>query len=379
MSGLGDRTPRPAAVTVVQPAIPHYRVDFFARLARHYGDAFRVCGSTLEVGALTARDTRWPWEQTLGPIRSLPGGLQWQDGVGEIPVAKGDRLIVWGAPRALSNLGLILKARMRGAKVIWWGHFLSPTSRPWRHALRIVLMRGVHGLLFYTEHEVEAYRATPAGARDPRPVGALNNGIDTVPIAARRAPYLAAERAPAAMFIGRLTEKSRLGLAFEALARPEARGLTLHVIGDGEDAAALRDKATGLGLAERVVWHGASTDEDQIAAVANRVRFFLYPGDVGLSLVHGLAYGLPAVIHESALDHMPEVAAFAPGVNGAAFRRGDAADLGRVVGALGNDMARLDRLSQAAVETVAQEFNTARMAERLVAFLDRIDQHRGRP
>lgn len=373
MSGPGGTTPRTGAVTVVQPAIPHYRVDFFTRLARHYGSAFRVCGSTLGVGVLTERESRWPWELTLGPIRSLPGGLQWQDGVGQVPVADGDRLIVWGAPRALSNLGLILKARARGAKVIWWGHFLSPTSRPWRRALRIVLMRGAHGLLFYTEREVEAYRATRAGARDRRPVGALNNGIDIVPIEARRAPYKAADREPAALFIGRVTEKSRLGLALEALAQPEAGGLTLHVIGDGENAGALRGRAARLGVGERVIWHGASTDENQIAAVANRVRFFLYPGDVGLSLVHGLAYGLPAVIHDSVIDHMPEVAAFKAGTNGEAFRRGDAADLGKVLGRMLADTERLDRMSQAALGTVAQEFNTARMADRFIAFIEDLD------
>ena len=238
-------------------------------------------------------------------------------------------------------------------------------------------MRAAHGLLFYSEREVEAYRATLAGGRDLRPVGALNNGVDTAPIAARRAPYRASDREQAALFVGRLTDKSRLGLVLEALARPEAAGMALHVIGDGDEAGALRDMADRLGVAARLTWHGATTDEDRIAEVANRSRVFLYPGDVGLSLIHGLAYGLPAVVHGNAADHMPEIAAFLPETNGRSFRYDDVADLAAIAGGLVDDTATLDRMSQAAVETVEREFNTARMAERFIGFLDRFDAPSG--
>lgn len=364
-------TPR---IIVLQPGVPSYRVDFFDRLARHYGARFAVHASALDLDVLT-RAGAFDWERRLGPIRPLPGGaLDWQPGALSVPLARGDVLVLWGAPRSLSVILLLLRARLRGVRVIWWGHYLSPTSSAWRLALRTRLMRAADALLFYTEAEIAAYRATSAGAADPRPVHALNNGIDTRAVDAARLPYRAADRDPALLFIGRLTDKARLELALEALAQPASATAAahLHVIGGGADRARLEARARALGVADRVTWHGGLTDEARIAEIANRCRAFLYPGNVGLSLLHALSYGLPALLHDHVAGHMPEIAALRPGANGATFAEGDAADLARVIAALLPDTDTLDRLSAGALETTRAEFNTARMAERFIACVDAV-------
>ena len=37
------------------------------------------------------------------------------------------------------------------------------------------------------------------------------------------------------------------------------------------------------------------------------MRIFVYPGEVGLSLIHAMAYGLPCLVHSDRLKHMPEI------------------------------------------------------------------------
>ncbi|WP_394155662.1 glycosyltransferase family 4 protein [Loktanella salsilacus] len=358
-------------ITVLQPGVPSYRVDFFARLAEHFGERFAVHASPLDLDVLTIFDHAFEWERRLGPIRPLPGGaMDWQPKALSVPFSRGDVLVLWGAPRSLTVILTMLRARMRGVKVIWWGHYLSPGSTFWRLALRTALMRRADALLFYTEVEIAAYRATAAGREDPRPVHALNNGIDTSAVDEARTPYRAEEREEALLFIGRLTDKARLLVALEALAQEQIGHIVLHVIGGGDHQDALQAKATNLGIGNRVIWHGGMTDEARIAKVANRCRAFVYPGDVGLSLLHALSYGLPAVLHDHTASHMPEIAALRPGENGETFPIDNAAGLAKVICELISDTQRLNRLSEAALETTRAEFNTARMAERFVACVD---------
>ncbi len=364
------------AIRVIQPEVPHYRLDLFDRLAAGWGGRFSVHASPGSLGLLTERAAPPLWLHALGGTRRLAPGLDWQAGALKVRAGRGDVLVLCGAPRSLSTLAAMTRARARGARVIWWGHYLSPGSPRWRRALRTRLMGAADAVLFYTERELDAWRATPAGARDTRPLGALNNGLDRARIDPLRRPYRAEGRDNAALFVGRLTRKAGLDVALAALA---VGGDThLHVIGDGAEGAALRALAARLGVGARVAWHGGMTDEARIAAIANTCRVFLYPGDVGLSLIHGLAYGLPALVHGDTAHHMPEIAALAPGINGRTFARGDARALAAALDAMTRDASALDRLSRGALNTVRAEFNTERMAARFAALVAALAEREAR-
>ena len=71
-------------------------------------------------------------------------------------------------------------------------------------------------------------------------------------------------------------------------------------------------------------------EEPDIAQIANRCRLFVYPGGVGLSLIHAMAYGLPSIIHDDRWRHMPEIAAFQDGRTGRTFEREDPGSLASV-------------------------------------------------
>ena len=57
-------------IVVLQPGIPSYRVDFFARLAAHYGARFRVHASPYDLGVLTEHTAPFVWQRTLGSVAS---------------------------------------------------------------------------------------------------------------------------------------------------------------------------------------------------------------------------------------------------------------------------------------------------------------------
>lgn len=355
-------------IIILQPALPQYRFDFFQRLYAHYGDGLRVYYSPIDMGALTAARELDAWECPIGPMLNPMRGVELQVGALSIPVSKDDLLVVCGAPRNLSTLLVLAKARMKGAQTIWWGQYWSATSELHRHRLRMKLSRFADALLFYTDAEVARYNAD--GWTHSGPVGALNNGIDLTQVCRLRTTYDLAERGRNLLFIGRLTEKAQLGVMVSALADPALADCHLHVIGDGSQEVVLRAQALSMGVADQITWHGGTTDEEYIAKVANLCAAFVYPGQVGLSLIHAMAYGLPSVVHGDRLRHMPEIAAFVEGETGDSFEPGSDAALARVVAGLLSDRERLHGMAISSTATVEQNFTTEAMARRFVAFVD---------
>jgi glycosyltransferase involved in cell wall biosynthesis len=353
----------------VQPALPTYRLAFFDRLHRETGGRIRVYYSPGGLGALTEHQQTNGWEYPIGKIVGLPLGLDWQRGTFRVRPRRGDILVVSGAPRTLSNFLLIFRGRLSGAKIVWWGHYWSSTSRKWRLGLRRALMRFADAVLFYTEREVSEYLA---GCRDNRPVAGLNNGIDTESIRNSREPYVAATRPSASLFIGRLSEKASLESLFKAMMDKRLASMSLHVVGWGELGPQLQEITQNYGIADRVVWHGALTDEIEIGPVANKCRIFVYPGPVGLSLIHAMAYGLPTVVHGDRWRHGPEIAAFEEGKTGRTFAPGDYEDLADVLVEVLANSEVLDQYSKRCTEVTARSFNTDDMARRFLVFVERI-------
>lgn len=355
----------------IQPALPSYRVDFFERLNRRFGAGIKVYHGPGTLGALT-KPVNSEWSIITGPIRLLPFGLSWQPDVITIPIHCDDIVVLSGNPRQLSTLVLLVRAKLAGTHVIWWGHYWSSTSRRWRQVLRFLPMALADALLFYTDDEIAAFQNDPAGLRKNRPISSLNNGINIDPILEFREPYVPNDRENALIFIGRLTTKANLSLLFEALAHLGSDAPKLYIIGEGQLSTELRNLSVELNIAKNIQWCGALTTESGIASIANRCKAFVYPGEVGLSLIHAMAYGLPAIVHNQPHLHMPEIAAFKEGKTGITFPHNDSYLLSKAIyHALYQEVA-LQSFSDCSIDTVDNSFNTKSMADRFLELVNKI-------
>ena len=144
----------------------------------------------------------------------------------------------------------------------------------------------------------------------------MNNGVEISDIVRFRRPYRSQDRADRILFIGRVTEKAELKTLLSAIERPGCECLEIDVIGSGPLEVEAKRIAANSGLEGRVRWHGEIVDERRIAEIANLCKVFVYPGSVGLSLIHALAFGLPCVVHGDRSGHMPEFAALQNDING---------------------------------------------------------------
>jgi len=292
----------------------------------------------------------------------------WQKNLIYFTVKKDHIIVVSGNPRYLSTILFVLKAKLVGAKIIWWGHYRSSTSKNWRIKLRLGLMKFADGIIFYTEDEVKKY-LTSKQRKESRPIVGLNNGIDVVPIRRLRKKYDSNSRSYEILFLGRVTEKASFHILLKALQHRKIKNISLNVIGNNNFDPYLKLDKYKFTNGVKINYYGKLTDEKKISNIANRCRVFVYPGSIGLSLIHSMAYGLPSLIHSDPLKHMPEIAAFKEGVTGLTFNRNNSEDLAMKLCSMMSNTSQLDFMSKECLNIVENDFNTKTMSEKFSNFV----------
>jgi len=353
-------------VLFVQPSIPIYRLPFFLNLAFEFEPFFSVVHSEGDLGELTP-PYQYTWSKCIGRETKIGFGLLWQNNLVRYKVQKDDIVVIAGNPRYISSIIFILKVRLLGGKIVWWSHYRSSTSKTWRMKLRLRLMKIANGIIFYTQDEVDEYLSIIK--EEERPVVGLNNGVDIIPIKRIRKEYDADTRQHEILFLGRVSDKANFKILLEALKNSNLSNITLNVIGNENRDSSLHGNQNSIYNRPKINWYGKLTDEQEISNIANRCRIFVYPGAVGLSLIHAMAYGLPCLVHSDPLKHMPEIAAFKTGITGSTFNPGDPKDLAVKLSTMILNTKSLNIMSNNCLRIVENEFNTTSMAQKFINFI----------
>jgi len=196
-----------------------------------------------------------------------------------------------GAPLVVGpmNGGMDYPAAFRGAEA-WWSRGVIALGRSFSDVVNAVLSgkRDADVVLVANER---TRAALPSGLRG-RVLEVVENGVDL-----EQWPAGAGDRVhePRFLFIGRLVDWKALDVAIEALGA--VPGATLDVIGDGPMFEAWRGLATGLGLTERVRFHGWLTQEqcaEWLAGACALVLPSIYECG-GAVVLEAMAMGKPVI------------------------------------------------------------------------------------
>ena len=288
---MAEATRFPGKACLQQRVLPDYRAPFFDALAGRCDGGLSVFAGMPRPdesirAAAPLTQARWMRAEN----RQLFGGrlaLFTQSGVLEwLARERPDVLVLEANPRYLGNLTARRWMHAAGKPVVGWGLGAPPTSglRGW---FRRSYLDGFDAWIAYSTLGAAQYRA----------LGFPSERIFVAPNAATPAPRQMPERQPGRgrplrlLFVGRLQERKRLDLLFEACSELDPRPEIL-IAGDGPDRARL--EALAASTLSDVSFLGDLRGEALDAAYA-RADLFVLPGTGGLALQQALAAGLPAV------------------------------------------------------------------------------------
>ncbi len=163
---------------------------------------------------------------------------------------------------------------------------------------------------------------------------------------------------PILLFIGRLTKVKKLPMIIEAFKRLKALGISTNLIfvGDGPVRPEL-EQLIEESDKSRVYFTGGIYDEKEIAAYLRHADLCISPGNVGLTAIHTLSYGLPVITNDNFDSQMPEFEAIVDGKSGLFFRENDVDDLVDKIRIWFSQSVSREKIREKCYESIDTHFN----------------------
>ncbi len=351
-------------ILIFQPIVPEFRVALFDGLADLYGEQIEIWAAER-----LGNDMSYPLSKMRydygHPLKKL-GPFVWQKGLSLKGLRRGDVVVVCGDIHQLSSLWIALKAKLRGIKVVWWGHHVSALANERNVRIRLWIAKRLSDVyLCYTEFGVKYLEQR--GFQHGR-VFATGNTIDLKAVERATKEWNGVRKfgnKKTLLFCGVLRDKVRVDVLLKALKILSDRRDDLHciIIGGGVMESEWKKLAMELGVDSLVTWGGEVRGQDKLAPWFLSSDLFVYPGRIGLSIIHAFSFGLPVVLNDNKANHGPEYEAFHPGENGWAFHENDEVDFARQIEAALRD-PDLRMKGIAGKEYVFKNYSMSRMIER---------------
>jgi glycosyltransferase involved in cell wall biosynthesis len=372
---------KPIRVVIQQPNLARYRLPVYQELAKRPGiDLHLVYGDDGTVPSVPPEG----FKATLAHMRIfkvLGSEVRWHGAqVAWTDPKQVDVVVLSWSTRYLSLVPGLLKARRKGLGSVLWGHGYSKAETGLSAKTRNRVSDLADALLFYNRTTADQFIAD--GRSSSERVFVALNALDQSQISAARESWLgdparleAFQRqhdlagTPNLLFVSRFDHRNRVDLLLEAVARLQNRypAMLINLVGKGPEEADLRARARSLGIASKVRFLGAIYNEQELAPWFLSATAFVYPSNIGLSLLHSFGYGLPVITSDDRAAQNPEFEALKPGINGLTYSAGDAEGLAGAIAKVCESATTRDQLATNAYQTTAQEFTLRRMVDGMEA------------
>ncbi|MEQ8768897.1 MAG: glycosyltransferase family 4 protein [Phycisphaerales bacterium] len=364
----------PTRFVMTQPSLASYRLGVFRELASRPGIDFKLYYAE-QPGVRNVEPEGF--EAEFVAMKRLPGGAVWYPPhLWATKRGGADVVCLPWNPYHLSVFPALRAGRRHGVGTFLWGHGYSKNERPWRATIRRWMASKADGAVFYN-HAIRDRSVSEGWLADERAFVALN-ALDQAPIQAARDAWLGDPgrldafrrehglgEGPNIIFVSRLLPENRADLMVEAAARlkDDLPNSKFIIVGSGPAEDDLRAKAEALGVADRLVMPGAIWGEDAIAPWYLSSHAFVYPANIGLSILHAMGYGVPVITSDRTETQNPEIEALRDGENGRLYPHLDADALARTIREVVSDESARSKMATAAHETATRRFTVKRMAD----------------
>jgi len=129
---------------------------------------------------------------------------------------------------------------------------------------------------------------------------------------------------PNLLFVGRLTTIKKLDMVLRAMEQLKQKGRQCNMtfIGEGETRERLEALAHDLSLQDNVWFYGPCYDEKTLGELIFNADLCVSPGNIGLTAIHTMVFGTPAVTHDDFAHQMPEFEAIRDNETGTFYQHG---------------------------------------------------------
>lgn len=138
---------------------------------------------------------------------------------------------------------------------------------------------------------------------------------------------------PVIVMIGRLNHRKHLDYLIDAIQILKNKGYLYNVvlIGDGEDRLLLENTVNTAGMTDQFWFYGPCYNEKTNAELLTNGDLCVVPGDIGLTAIHSLMFGVPAITHNGFKYQGPEFEAIIPGKTGDFYEYKNVDSLAQVI------------------------------------------------
>lgn len=275
-------------VLVIQSVIPHYRVPIFNELAKS------VELTVVYDKGKPPADVAFATEKIeVIRVKHVPKihkkNVLWMARKYDVVIAMLDN----------SYLTTRLLARCRGkTKFILWGIGVSASysvrydSLPQYVSIYKKMIHNADAALFYSQYPVSKYESL--GEKREK-LFVANNTVRVLAIEEKRREHI--------LFVGSLYKAKKI---FELLTcYKKAKDMCpdvpdLVIIGDGDEAGAVRSWVKENGLDAKITLTGAIYDEKILSEYFSRAIICISPDQAGLTVLQSFGYGVPFATHKDA-------------------------------------------------------------------------------
>ena len=225
---------------------------------------------------------------------------------------------------------IILK--LRGIKVIYWGHGLYGSEKGLKKNLRLFFLSlADHNLLY----EKNSEKIMIDNGFDISKISVVYNSINFFEqlglfkkLISKKPKKIFDNEYPILLFIGRLTKSKKINQLIDlTLQLNKSSNSNLLIVGEGKEKKRLETQARELIIQEKCLFYGKCYDEDILSKLIYMSDLTVSPGNVGLTAIHSLSYGTPVCSHSNLINQMPEAEAIKEGDNGFLFKEDDIQDM----------------------------------------------------
>ena len=326
-------------IAMLFPYAPLYREAIYKLLDKELDVDWFFCGNAkrnlkmFDYSLLKHCDLSMEEKKVLGP-------MMYYKGIKKLNIQQYDAIICPGVIRSFSEWWLLQKLGkgMKDSKLYLWTHGWYGKESCWQKSIKKFFFRKVDGFFLYGDY---ARNEMIKEGFDASKLHVIKNSLDYDKQLEIRNNIVASNvykehfknNNPTIIFIGRLTPVKKLDQIVEAVGILKQKGENYNIafVGDGEIRQSLEVEVAKYQLQDNVLFYGPCFDEKINAELIYNADLCVAPGNIGLTAMHVLMFGCPAISHNNFKCQMPEFESIIPGHTGAFFEYDNVEDLARSI------------------------------------------------